>query len=71
MEHYNRDKYERSHTGEDLYHRSSRYASGSPKRKDFVVSFIASAIVGSALGLYYKNRVCLLYTSDAATTPYV
>ncbi|MBL7565030.1 hypothetical protein [Staphylococcus saccharolyticus] len=57
MEHYNRDKYERSHTGEDLYHRSSRYASGSPKRKDFVVSFIASAIVGSALGLYYKNRV--------------
>lgn len=57
MEHHNRDKYERSHMGEDLYHRSSRYASGSPKRKDFVVSFIASAIVGSALGLYYKNKV--------------
>ncbi|MGE8124923.1 Asp-tRNA(Asn)/Glu-tRNA(Gln) amidotransferase subunit GatC, partial [Staphylococcus capitis] len=28
-----------------------------PKRKDFVVSFIASAIVSSALGLFYKNKV--------------
>ena len=27
------------------------------KRKDFVVSFIASAIVGSAVGLYYKNKI--------------
>ena len=45
MEHYNRDNFEKSHTSEEL------------KRKDFVVSFIASAIVGSAVGLYYKNKI--------------
>ncbi len=26
-------------------------------RKDFVVSFITGALVGSALGLYFKNKV--------------
>lgn len=57
MEHYNRDNFERNNTGRDLYNRSSRNSSNTPKRKDFVVSFIASAIVGSALGLYYKNKV--------------
>lgn len=57
MEHYNRDNFEKSHTSEKLYHRSSRSQSNSLKRKDFVVSFIASAIVGSAVGLYYKNKI--------------
>ena len=57
MEHYNRDNFEKSHTSEELYHRSSRSQSNSLKRKDFVVSFIASAIVGSAVGLYYKNKI--------------
>ncbi|MCG1267004.1 YtxH domain-containing protein [Staphylococcus epidermidis] len=57
MEHYNRDNFEKSHTGEELYHRTSRSQSNSLKRKDFVVSFIASAIVGSAVGLYYKNKI--------------
>ncbi|RLY60802.1 YtxH domain-containing protein, partial [Staphylococcus epidermidis] len=42
---------------EELYHRTSRSQSNSLKRKDFVVSFIASAIVGSAVGLYYKNKI--------------
>ncbi|EHJ08265.1 coiled-coil domain-containing protein [Staphylococcus simiae] len=28
-----------------------------PNRKDFVVSFITGAIIGSALGLFYKNKV--------------
>ena len=57
MEHYNRDNFEKSHTSEELYHHSSRSQSNSLKRKDFVVSFIASAIVGSAVGLYYKNKI--------------
>ncbi|MDU1729570.1 MAG: YtxH domain-containing protein, partial [Staphylococcus epidermidis] len=57
MEHYNRDNFEKSNTSEELYHRSSRSQSNSLKRKDFVVSFIASAIVGSAVGLYYKNKI--------------
>ncbi|MHC0512816.1 smooth muscle caldesmon, partial [Staphylococcus capitis] len=57
MEHYNRDNFERNNTGRDLYNRTSRNSSNTPKRKDFVVSFIASAIVGSALGLFYKNKV--------------
>ncbi|WP_233231494.1 YtxH domain-containing protein [Staphylococcus epidermidis] len=57
MEHYNRDNFEKSHTSEELYHRSSRSQSNSLKRKDFVVSFIVSAIVGSAVGLYYKNKI--------------
>ncbi|MGC7673259.1 YtxH domain-containing protein [Staphylococcus epidermidis] len=57
MEHYNRDNFEKSHTSEELYHRISRSQSNSLKRKDFVVSFIASAIVGSAVGLYYKNKI--------------
>ena len=57
MKHYNRDNFEKSHTSEELYHRSSRSQSNSLKRKDFVVSFIASAIVGSAVGLYYKNKI--------------
>ncbi|MCG1298583.1 YtxH domain-containing protein [Staphylococcus epidermidis] len=57
MEHYNRDNFEKSHTSEELYHRSSRSQSNSLKRKDFVVSFIASAIVGSAVGMYYKNKI--------------
>ncbi|MHA2913604.1 YtxH domain-containing protein [Staphylococcus epidermidis] len=57
MEHYNRDNFEKSHTSEELYHRSSRSQSNSLKRKDFVVSFIASVIVGSAVGLYYKNKI--------------
>jgi len=57
MEHYNRDNFEKSHTSEALYHRTSRSQSNSLKRKDFVVSFIASAIVGSAVGLYYKNKI--------------
>ena len=48
MEHYNRDDFETNNTGRDLYNRTSRYSSRAPKRKDFVVSFIASAIVGSA-----------------------
>ena len=56
MEHYNRDNFEKSHTSEELYHRTSRSQSNSLKRKDFVVSFIASAIVGSAVGLYYKIK---------------
>ena len=47
----------KSHTSEELYHRTSRSQSNSLKRKDFVVSFIASAIVGSAVGLYYKNKI--------------
>ena len=46
MEHYNRDNFERNNTGRDLYNRTSRNSSNTPKRKDFVVSFIASAIVG-------------------------
>ena len=57
MKHYNRDNFEKSHTSEELYHRTSRSQSNSLKRKDFVVSFIASAIVGSAVGLYYKNKI--------------
>lgn len=57
MEHYNRDNFEKSHTSEESYHRTSRSQSNSLKRKDFVVSFIASAIVGSAVGLYYKNKI--------------
>ena len=57
MEHYNRDNFEKSHTSEELYHRTFRSQSNSLKRKDFVVSFIASAIVGSAVGLYYKNKI--------------
>lgn len=57
MEHYNRDNFEKSHTSEELYHRTSLSQSNSLKRKDFVVSFIASAIVGSAVGLYYKNKI--------------
>ena len=57
MEHYNRDNFEKSHTSEELYHRTARSQSNSLKRKDFVVSFIASAIVGSAVGLYYKNKI--------------
>ena len=57
MEHYNRDNFEKSHTSEELYHRTSRSQSNSLKRKDFVVSLIASAIVGSAVGLYYKNKI--------------
>ncbi len=57
MEHYNRDNFEKSHTSEELYHRTSRSQSNSLKCKDFVVSFIASAIVGSAVGLYYKNKI--------------
>ncbi|MDS3930483.1 YtxH domain-containing protein [Staphylococcus epidermidis] len=57
MEHYNRDNFEKSHTSEELYHHTSRSQSNSLKRKDFVVSFIASAIVGSAVGLYYKNKI--------------
>ena len=57
MEHYNRDNFEKSHTSEELYHRTSRSQSNSLKRKDLVVSFIASAIVGSAVGLYYKNKI--------------
>ncbi|WP_213468016.1 YtxH domain-containing protein [Staphylococcus epidermidis] len=57
MEHYNRDNFEKSHTSEELYHRTSRSQSNSLKLKDFVVSFIASAIVGSAVGLYYKNKI--------------
>ena len=57
MEHYNRDNFEKSHTSEELYHRTSRSQSNSLKRKDFVVSFIASAIVGAAVGLYYKNKI--------------
>ncbi|NAN14591.1 YtxH domain-containing protein [Staphylococcus epidermidis] len=57
MEHYNRDNFEKSHTSEELYHRTSRSQSNSLKRKDFVVSFTASAIVGSAVGLYYKNKI--------------
>ena len=57
MEHYNRDNFEKSHTSEELYHRTSRSQSNSLKRKDFVVSFIASAIVGFAVGLYYKNKI--------------
>jgi len=57
MEHYNRDNFEKSHTSKELYHRTSRSQSNSLKRKDFVVSFIASAIVGSAVGLYYKNKI--------------
>ena len=57
MEHYNRDNFEKSHTSEELYHRTSCSQSNSLKRKDFVVSFIASAIVGSAVGLYYKNKI--------------
>lgn len=57
MEHFNHDNFEKSHTSEELYHRTSRSQSNSLKRKDFVVSFIASAIVGSAVGLYYKNKI--------------
>lgn len=35
MEHYNRDNFEKSHTSEELYHRTSRSQSNSLKRKDF------------------------------------
>lgn len=57
MEHYNRDNFERNNTGRDLYNRTSRNSSNTPKRKDFVVSFIASAIVGSVFRSFYKNKV--------------
>ena len=57
MEHYNRDDFERNNTGNDLYSRHTRINNQSPQRKDFVVSFITGAIVGSALGLYYKMKV--------------
>ena len=56
MEHYNRDNFEKSHTSEELYHRTSRSQSNSLKRKDFVVSFIASAIVGSAVDCTIKIK---------------
>ena len=68
MEHYNRDNFEKSHTSEELYHRTSRSQSNSLKRKDFVVSFIASAIVGSAVGLYYKNKIYKNYRQRAEDT---
>ena len=57
MEHYNRDVFERNNTGNDLYSRHTRINDQTPQRKDFVVSFITGAIVGSALGLYYKMKV--------------
>lgn len=57
MEHYNRDDFERNNTGNDLYSRHTRINDQTPQRKDFVVSFITGAIVGSALGLYYKMKV--------------
>ena len=57
MEHYNRDYFERNNTGNDLYSRHTRINDQTPQRKDFVVSFITGAIVGSALGLYYKMKV--------------
>lgn len=57
MEHYNRDDFERNNTGNDLYSRHTRINNQTPQRKDFVVSFITGAIVGSALGLYYKMKV--------------
>ena len=34
MEHYNRDNFERNNTGRDLYNRTSRNSSNTPKRKD-------------------------------------
>ena len=57
MEHYNRDNFERNNTGRDLYNRTSRNSSNTPKRKDFVVSLIDSAIVRSAFGIFLKNNV--------------
>ncbi|MDO6574609.1 smooth muscle caldesmon, partial [Staphylococcus pasteuri_A] len=57
MEHYNRDDFERNNTGNDLYSRHTRINNQTPQRKDFVVSFITGALVGSALGLYYKLKV--------------
>lgn len=30
--------------------------SSHPSRKDFVISFITGALIGSAVGLFYKNK---------------
>ena len=54
MEHYNRDNFERNNTGRDLYNRTSRNHQIRLNVKTSVVSFIASAIVGSFLGLFIK-----------------
>ena len=56
MEHYNRDDFERNNTGRDLYNRTSRIHQIRLNVKTSVVSFIASAIVGSALGLFIKIK---------------
>ncbi|WP_233642935.1 hypothetical protein [Staphylococcus devriesei] len=69
--HYNRDEMETNNTGKDLHgkgvnQQNSSYIQHSqfsrhrnsthPSRKDFVVSFITGALIGSAVGLFYKNK---------------
>ena len=71
-EHYNRDEFVTNNTGKDLHGQgenqnsnnydvsNSQYShnkfSSHPSRKDFVISFITGALIGSAVGLFYKNK---------------
>ncbi|MEJ7354535.1 YtxH domain-containing protein, partial [Staphylococcus haemolyticus] len=71
-EHYNRDEFVTNNTGKDLHGKgenqnsnnydvsNSQYShnkfSSHPSRKDFVISFITGALIGSAVGLFYKNK---------------
>ena len=59
---FNQQPLEHTHSGDILSHDSYRhqnltpYSNEVPKRKDFVVSFITGAIIGSTIGLLYKNK---------------
>lgn len=71
-EHYNRDEFVTNNTGKNLHGQgenqnsnnydvsNSQYShnkfSSHPSRKDFVISFITGALIGSAVGLFYKNK---------------
>ncbi|MDO0994702.1 YtxH domain-containing protein [Staphylococcus borealis] len=71
-EHYNRDAFVTNNSGKDLHGQganqktngedvtSFQYShnkySSHPSRKDFVISFITGALIGSAVGLFYKNK---------------
>lgn len=59
---FNQQPLEHTHSGDILSHDSYQhqnltpYSNEVPKRKDFVVSFITGAIIGSTIGLLYKNK---------------
>ncbi|ADC87283.1 Maebl [Staphylococcus lugdunensis HKU09-01] len=59
---FNQQPLEHTHSDDILSHDSYQhqnltpYSNEVPKRKDFVVSFITGAIIGSTIGLLYKNK---------------